>query len=46
MDERTIRAIAEMIRIAARQHGVELSDVELTVCRSGIEGLEEIDECD
>lgn len=32
MDLKTIRAIAEMIRCAARMHGVELKDVEFTIC--------------
>lgn len=33
MDERTVRAIAEMVRCAARFYGVELTDVEVTVCK-------------
>lgn len=33
MDLKTLRAIAEMIRCAARMHGVELTDVEFTICK-------------
>ena len=34
MDPKTLRAIAEMIRCAARSEGFELTDVDITLCRS------------
>ncbi|MEQ1644686.1 MAG: hypothetical protein ABL959_14655 [Pyrinomonadaceae bacterium] len=44
----TLRAIAEMIRCAARAEGFELTDVDITLCRSvdPLEMLERMEERD
>ena len=34
MDPKTLKAIAEMIRCAARAEGFELTDIDVTLCRS------------
>jgi|CXWL01.1.fsa_nt_gi hypothetical protein len=34
MDVQTLKAIAEMIRLAARAQGAELTDIDVTICRS------------